>query len=246
MIPRDAITRTYGFAGRGEPRAALDVEIANVDVSWTGTTFSLRTKTNVESLSLRAIGEVFAENAAAAWLGAIAMGAAEDAALAAIANALAPPGRFEVVYERPYVVIDYAHTPDALARTCRTARDLAARDDGELTVVFGAGGNRDRTKRAHMGRAARIANRVIVTSDNPRDEEPGVIANAVLEGLEGLDARAEVELDRRAAIRRAVAQARTNDVVLVCGKGHETTQTIRGRETHFSDVEVALAAARSR
>jgi UDP-N-acetylmuramoyl-L-alanyl-D-glutamate--2,6-diaminopimelate ligase len=235
---------TYGFEGRGPALAELDVEITDVSVSWSGTKFAAKGRSGRRAVSLRAIGEVFAENATAAWLGAIAMGVPTDAALAAIVNAPPPPGRFQVVHERPYVVIDYAHSPDALARTCRTGATLAARGGGKLTVVFGAGGNRDRTKRAPMGRAACVADRVIVTSDNPRDEDPQAIAAAIVEGMAGKSA--EIELDRAKAIRRAVIEARPDDVVLVCGKGHETEQIIGGDVRTFSDHDVIRDAVRGR
>jgi UDP-N-acetylmuramoyl-L-alanyl-D-glutamate--2,6-diaminopimelate ligase len=147
-----------------------------------------------------------------------------------------PAGRFEVVARDPAIVVDYAHTPDALARTVETARALV-RSSGRVVVVFGAGGQRDVEKRALMGRAAAAADRVIVTSDNPRDEDPGAIAAAVFQGLEG-HSDARIELDRRAAIESAVRTSRSGDVILVCGKGHERHQEIRGMKHHLSDHEV--------
>jgi UDP-N-acetylmuramoyl-L-alanyl-D-glutamate--2,6-diaminopimelate ligase len=240
VIPKGTKLVTYGFEGRGPALTELDAEITHASVSWSGTTFTV----NDERVSLRAIGEVFAENAIAAWLGAIAMGVSPDAAIEAIAQEPPPPGRFQVVHERPYVVIDYAHSPDALARTCRTGNTLASRSGGKLTLVFGAGGNRDRSKRAPMGKAARAADRVIVTSDNPRDEDPAVIAAAILEGMGGK--AAEIELDRGKAIQQAVASAGREDVVLVCGKGHETEQIIGDAVRYFSDHEAIALAVRSR
>jgi UDP-N-acetylmuramoyl-L-alanyl-D-glutamate--2,6-diaminopimelate ligase len=245
VVPKGTAIRSYGYGERGPALTKLDVAITDVEVSWQGTTLTLDDeRTGKRPLSLRAIGEVFAENAAAAWVGAVAMGVPPDVAAAAIAREPAPAGRFQVVHRHPFVVVDYAHTPDALARTCRTARGLALQGGGKLALVFGAGGNRDQGKRATMGREARVADRVIITSDNPRDEDPAAIAAAIASGL-GVD-RAEIVLDRTKAIERAVAEVDARDVVLVCGKGHETEQIIGGIARHFSDYEVIEEATYGR
>ncbi|MGC1381696.1 MAG: UDP-N-acetylmuramoyl-L-alanyl-D-glutamate--2,6-diaminopimelate ligase [Candidatus Baltobacteraceae bacterium] len=136
------------------------------------------------------------------------------------------------------VVIDYAHTPDALESALRSLRETSA---GAVTVVFGCGGDRDRGKRAEMGSiAARLADRVYVTSDNPRSEEPRAIADAIVAGVGSRDH--VVELDRRLAIERAIAEARAGDVVLVAGKGHEGYQIVGDRVLQFDDVAIARAA----
>ncbi|MEA2753123.1 MAG: UDP-N-acetylmuramoyl-L-alanyl-D-glutamate--2,6-diaminopimelate ligase, partial [Myxococcales bacterium] len=171
-------------------------------------------------------------------LGAVAAGVPPAMAAAALEAAAPPPGRFEVVHERPYVVVDYGHSPDALARTVQTARKLTK---GVLSVVFGAGGQRDREKRAPMGEAARPADHVILTSDNPRAEDPAEIARAIASGLQG-HASVRTELDRRAAIASAIASAGADDVVLIAGKGHETEQQVGQATRPFSDVEVAKEA----
>jgi len=135
-------------------------------------------------------------------------------------------GRFEVVDEgQPFlVVVDYAHTPDGLARLLEAARPLAT--SHQVILVFGAGGNRDRAKRPLMGEmASRGADRVVLTSDNPRDEDPLAIIDAVKDGMQDTSGLV-VEPDRRAAIAEALALAHPGDVVVVAGKGHETTQTI--------------------
>jgi UDP-N-acetylmuramoyl-L-alanyl-D-glutamate--2,6-diaminopimelate ligase len=149
------------------------------------------------------------------------------------------PGRFEAVDEGQgfAVVVDYAHKPDALGAALRAARQLG---DGRLTVVFGAGGDRDRTKRSEMGRTAReLADRVIVTNDNPRSEDPLAIVEQILQGA-GTDV--EIDLDRRAAIEAALAGAGDGDVVLIAGKGHEQGQEIAGEIHPFDDRDVARAA----
>jgi UDP-N-acetylmuramoyl-L-alanyl-D-glutamate--2,6-diaminopimelate ligase len=222
VIPEGVRVLTYGLPSRGEAVMPIG-ESGAVSIDWHGTT--------VGRVRTRAIGEVFAENALAAFVAATAMGVPVDAAIAAIAEAAPPAGRFEVVAERPWAVVDYAHTPDALARTLRTARALAAR----VLVVFGAGGNRDRDKRAPMGVAASIADRIYLTTDNPRDEDPAAIARDVRAGI---TTDVVEEPDRATAIRRAIEDAGPGDVVVIAGKGHERTQTIAGVTRAFDDAAI--------
>jgi UDP-N-acetylmuramoyl-L-alanyl-D-glutamate--2,6-diaminopimelate ligase len=140
----------------------------------------------------------------------------------------------------PLVVVDYAHSPDALEQVLRALRPLAEARGGRLVAVFGAGGERDRGKRAPMGAAAsRLADRIVLTSDNPRSEDP----LAILREIEaGVDAPHVVEPDRAHAIDAAIAEAADPDVVLLAGKGHEAFQEIAGRRLPFSDAEAARAA----
>ncbi len=162
----------------------------------------------------------------------------EDAAIAAGVEALAGvPGRFETVNrgQEFAVVVDYAHTPDALERVLRAARELTP---GRLICVFGCGGDRDREKRPLMGEiAAGSSDLAIVTSDNPRSEEPQAIVDEILEGIG--ETEVEVELDRRTAIGLALAAARPGDVVVIAGKGHEQGQEIAGKLLPFDDRLVA-------
>jgi UDP-N-acetylmuramoyl-L-alanyl-D-glutamate--2,6-diaminopimelate ligase len=154
------------------------------------------------------------------------------------------PGRFEPVDEGQDfgVLVDYAHTPDSLENVLRTARELTR---GRLHVVFGAGGDRDPGKRPLMGRAAReLADRVLVTSDNPRSEEPEAIIDQIMEGA---GAGAERDADRRRAIRRAIGDAEPGDVVVIAGKGHEQGQEFEnGRKEPFDDMTEAREALRAR
>lgn len=154
-----------------------------------------------------------------------------------------PPGRFEVVAGgagRPTAVIDYAHTPESLAAALQAARLLAGRR--RVWVVFGCGGETSPSKRPLMGRAAAVgSDQVIVTTDNPRAEDPAAIAAEVLAGARGGPASVTLELDRRAAIATALAAAGPGDVVLVAGKGHETEQILATGPVPFSDREVVLA-----
>ncbi len=158
-----------------------------------------------------------------------------------IADLTPPPGRMERLggVAEPLVVVDYAHTPDALDNALGALRPVADARGGRLVVVFGCGGDRDKGKRPQMGLVAeQRADRVHVTSDNPRSEVPQTIIDDILAGM----THAEVDIDRAAAIRRAVLEAAERDVILLAGKGHETYQEIAGIRTPFSDVEQAQAA----
>jgi UDP-N-acetylmuramoyl-L-alanyl-D-glutamate--2,6-diaminopimelate ligase len=171
-------------------------------------------------------------------------------ALPALLGALrAPPGRMQQLGGRsaanePLAVVDYAHTPDALEQALAALRPLAQARGGRLWAVFGAGGDRDPGKRALMGAAAaRGAERIVITSDNPRSEDPLLIVRAVALGVPPPSAaHCELVVDRAAAIAHALAAADARDVVLIAGKGHEDYQEINGRKAHFSDVEQAEAA----
>ena len=248
VLPKGVTLSSYAVPTRGEPIGEPDLVAESVDVSWQGTLVRCRAKGGSglpTEVRVKAIGDVFAENALAALLGAVAAGVSPDDAAKAIANAPPPPGRFEVISEKPWVVIDYAHSPDALARTVATAKKLADGGGGKLAVVFGAGGKRDKAKRGPMGEAARPADVVVLTSDNPRDEDPGEIARAIAEGLKG-HADVRTQLDRRRAIVDTIRKATKEDVILVAGKGHETDQTIGAETRKLSDLEVAIGAIAGR
>ncbi|HET7528037.1 MAG TPA: UDP-N-acetylmuramoyl-L-alanyl-D-glutamate--2,6-diaminopimelate ligase [Burkholderiaceae bacterium] len=170
----------------------------------------------------------------------------ELARAAAVIPALSPvPGRMQQVGGAgglPIVVVDYAHTPDALEQALHALRPLADARGGRLWCVFGCGGNRDATKRPLMGEIARrCADHVVLTSDNPRDESPSVILSQILAGIPD-DGGVDVIEDRRVAIHEAVERAGTPDVVLLAGKGHEETQEVAGVKRPFSDVAVAAQA----
>jgi UDP-N-acetylmuramoyl-L-alanyl-D-glutamate--2,6-diaminopimelate ligase len=181
-------------------------------------------------------------------LGAVGVGVALEIPLATVASALGAvatvPGRFERVEAgQPFlVVVDYAHTPDALERVLTTARKLVS-PGGRLVAVFGCGGDRDRGKRPIMGEiAARLADRVWVTSDNPRTERPRAIVDEVLVGVArvpGAAGRHVADPERRAAIRDALGWSRAGDVVVIAGKGHETYQIIGQEVLPFDDRAVA-------
>ena len=200
------------------------------------------------TLQSQAIGHYNVSN----LLGVIAamrcLGVPLAAAVAACSTLLPVPGRMECVggQGEPLVAIDYAHTPDALAQALQALRPMAQARAGQLWAVFGCGGDRDASKRPLMGAiAAQHADRVVVTSDNPRSERPEVIVAQILLGLvdnKGVD----VEVDRALAIRSTVSQATANDVILLAGKGHEETQELAGVKHPFSDRAHALAALQAR
>jgi UDP-N-acetylmuramoyl-L-alanyl-D-glutamate--2,6-diaminopimelate ligase len=178
-------------------------------------------------------------NALGAFAVAEAMGIEEETAAAGLAKAARVPGRFEPIDEGQgfSVLVDYAHTPDSLENVLRAARRLT---EGRLISVFGAGGDRDRDKRPKMGRAgAELSDLAVVTSDNPRSEDPEAIVAEVVAGTSG-GAEVEVEVDRRAAIALALGRAEAGDTVVIAGKGHEQGQEFEGgRRIPFDDREVA-------
>lgn len=194
-----------------------------------------------QQVKLNLGGRFNVENALAAATTARALGVPAATIATGLESVARVPGRFESVDAgQPFtVLVDYAHTPDGLDKALRSARELTT---GRLIVVFGAGGDRDHEKRPLMGAVtARLADLSVVTSDNPRSEDPGAIIAAVMEGAPTKD-RLVVEVDRAAAIATAVAAAGPGDVVVVAGKGHEKGQDIGGRTLPFDDVATARAA----
>jgi UDP-N-acetylmuramoyl-L-alanyl-D-glutamate--2,6-diaminopimelate ligase len=182
------------------------------------------------------IGDYNIDNALVAMTLLVALGADEARVASAMAGVSAVPGRFEVVHHGDVtVIVDYAHTPQGLERLLRAVRDLGV---ARVVTVFGCGGERDSAKRPIMGKvASTLSDVTIVTSDNPRHESPDAIIDAIIAGV---DTAAVVvrEVDRRAAIARALESARAGDVVVVAGKGHESTQTFADRVVEFDDREV--------
>jgi UDP-N-acetylmuramoyl-L-alanyl-D-glutamate--2,6-diaminopimelate ligase len=225
---------TFGLTDDAEIRAEnleLTVSGASFEADGLRVRTRLRGRFNVEN----ALGAIAAGRLLALPDGAIALGAEHVGSV---------PGRFEAIDEGQAfgVLVDYAHTPDALRRVLEAAREFTA---GRLYCVFGCGGDRDRVKRPLMGAAAaELADHVIVTSDNPRGEDPGGIIEEILAGVSALPADVEAEPDRRLAIRRAIALAREGDVVVIAGKGHEQGQTFGDHTVRFSDSEEATDALR--
>lgn len=232
VVPEHATILWYGTSAEKD----LDLTLLEANPSWQGTELRVATRGKHLEFKVCAIGAVFGKNACAALLASMAAGADPERAASAISETANARGRFEVVSERPYAVVDYAHTPDALARILETARTLRPRT---ITLVFGAGGNADPDKRLPMGRIATSADRIIVTSDNPRQEDPQKIANDLLEGI-GNHGNLTVELDRARAIELALQGASADDLVIVAGKGHETSQIVGDQAFPFSDRQVIV------
>jgi UDP-N-acetylmuramoyl-L-alanyl-D-glutamate--2,6-diaminopimelate ligase len=221
-----------------------DYRARDVEFDLMGSRFVCETPAGDLELSSPLPGLFNVQNVLGAVAAARSLGVPADAIAAALPDFGRVPGRFEPVDEGQDfgVLVDYAHTPEALENVLLAAREVTR---GQLHVVFGAGGDRDRGKRPLMGAAARrLADRVLVTSDNPRGEEPEAIIDAIMEGA-GPDA--EREVDRRRAIAHAIDTAQPGDVVVIAGKGHEQGQEFEsGRKEPFDDVGEARAALRAR
>ena len=240
--PQGRIIYRERRAGLNVLRFGTNVE---ADLHWSGISFdahgmdgTLATPWGRREFRLELFGEFNVANFAAAAAAACLAGATFDDVIDAAPGLTAPLGRMQFVRipGRPVVVVDFAHTPDALTKVLD---GLRRHTTGRLICVFGCGGDRDRGKRPLMARSVEAgSDQAWVTSDNPRSEVPRAIADDIVAGFEGR-IEFEVELDRARAIERAIGGARAIDVVLIAGKGHETYQEIAGRRTPFNDVEVA-------
>jgi UDP-N-acetylmuramoyl-L-alanyl-D-glutamate--2,6-diaminopimelate ligase len=220
-----------------EPLEFSLADAAGLEINASGSTFTYAGL----DLRTRLRGRFNVENVLGAVAAARLLGMEDDAIAAGVAHLAGVPGRFEAVDQgQPFaVLVDYSHTPDALESLLTEARTLA---EGRLICLFGCGGDRDRGKRPLMGEiASRLADLAIVTSDNPRSEDPNAIIEEILAGVVG---PVEVELDRAAAIGRALAEAREGDVVVIAGKGHEQGQEFADRTIPFDDRDVAREALR--
>jgi UDP-N-acetylmuramoyl-L-alanyl-D-glutamate--2,6-diaminopimelate ligase len=262
MLPDDA----PGVINMDDPRGVSLVEICNKPVTYainaaaditpgpiamtlTGLRFDIATPKGPVRISSKLVGRPNVYNILAATATAISIDVPVRAIEAGIAGLSGVPGRFEVVSQdsdEVTVVVDYAHTDDALRNLLETARPLSAR---RLITVFGCGGDRDRSKRPLMGMvAARLSDVVVITSDNPRSEDPAQIIEEIERGIPAgsqSSMRAPIVesfVDRAAAIERAVSIATAGDVVLIAGKGHEKYQQIGDRVLPFDDGEVARGA----
>jgi UDP-N-acetylmuramoyl-L-alanyl-D-glutamate--2,6-diaminopimelate ligase len=211
-----------------------------------GTEFQLVAPQGSQLVKTQLVGHFNISNALAVLGALLAKGIELKHAVEAIEALVPAPGRMQQVggQDAPLVVIDYAHTPDALEKTLGALRQVASERGGQLWCVFGCGGDRDPGKRPQMGAIAQSADHVIVTSDNPRSEEPGAIIAQVLAGMDGASAQA-IE-DRATAILAAVKQANKQDVILLAGKGHEPYQEIKGKKLPFSDADHAALALSAR
>ncbi|MEO8039035.1 MAG: UDP-N-acetylmuramoyl-L-alanyl-D-glutamate--2,6-diaminopimelate ligase [Betaproteobacteria bacterium] len=235
---RGESTRVLGYGiGRGE------IAGHRVELSTSGLRLEIRTPWGAAELESRLIGGFNVSNLLGTLGVLLTADLKLDEAVAALAQAEAVAGRLEMIRApaQPLVVVDYAHTPDALEKVLETLRELVGHQaDARLICVFGCGGDRDPGKRPVMGEVAtRLADLAIITSDNPRTEDPRAIVAQVAAGAH---ANHEIEVDRANAIMRAVREARLGDVVLIAGKGHEDYQEVAGVRTPFNDADAARAA----
>ncbi len=229
--------RTFGI-GLGEWRAASHV------LTPSGATIQLETPAGTACLSSRLAGEVNVLNLLAAFTAAHARGVSFSHLAGAVATLKPVPGRFQPVDagQSFTVIVDYAHTDDALRNLTALARQITAASGSRVITLFGCGGDRDRTKRPKMGQAAgEGSDFVVATSDNPRSEDPASILAEIEPGLQSSGVAYTVEVDRASAIRLALGAAKAGDVVLLAGKGHERAQILADRIIPFDDSEVALS-----
>lgn len=223
-----------------------DFQAENIEVSLIkGTSFLIKTPRGERQVLSPLVGKPHVYNMLAASAVSLELGYDLDLIVRGLETCIGAPGRFErVAHDKDFaVVVDYAHSDDALLNTLQTARELSG---GKIITVFGCGGDRDKTKREPMGEVAgEYSDFVVVTSDNPRTENPLKIISEIEVGLKKTDCPYLVISDRREAIHQAISRAKSNDVVLIAGKGHETYQIIGSDKFHFDDREIACEALES-
>src|SRR6202040_3272396 len=226
-----------------------DFHAESVEITPRGTRFQMVTPSGKIAMWSPLIGNVNVYNVLAASAAGYARDGSAEAIAKGIFNLNSVPGRFERVdCGQPFtVVVDYAHTDDALRNLTALARDFVARAGlkGKVITLFGCGGDRDRAKRPLMGEAAgKGSDFVVLTSDNPRSEDPLAIMNDAVVGIRRKDVAHVVEPDRAAAIARALNEAREGDIVILAGKGHETYQVLKDKTIDFDDRQVAREVLR--
>ncbi len=234
VVPEGVKVYTYGV------RQQSDVMARNINFSLNGAEFTLVENAKEHKVNLHMNGMFSVYNVLAAVTAALAIGIDIETALKALQNVKGVAGRFEVVVKKPLVIVDYAHTPDGLENVLKSAREITP-EDGKLICLFGCGGDRDATKRPKMGAIAeKLADKIVITSDNPRTEDPQTIITDIIAGLKSVNTESViVEHDRGAAIALLKTIANNNDVVLIAGKGHEDYQILKDRTIHFDDREEA-------
>ncbi len=229
---------TYGIKNEA------DIMASNIDFSINGAQFDLTGNSKVigetKKVNLQMNGMFSVYNALAALTTGIAMGFDIDICIKALEQTKSVDGRFEIVNKKPLVIVDYAHTPDGLENVLKAAKELTPKDS-RLICLFGCGGDRDATKRPKMGKIAdENADIVVVTSDNPRSEDPQLIISDILAGIKSVNTqKVYVEPDRGTAISLLKNIAKENDVVIIAGKGHEDYQILKDETIHFDDREEA-------
>lgn len=237
VVQDDVYLVTYGINN------TADVMAKNIEFSVNGASFDCVTPTGETRINLQMTGLFSIYNALAALSAGLAEGIPLEVCIRALESTRGVAGRFEAVSKEPLVIVDYAHTPDGLENVLNAARKIVPQG-GQLLCVFGCGGDRDATKRPKMGHIAEtLADKIIVTSDNPRSEDPQQIITDILTGIKSLNSdKVMVEIDRRTAIEIAVSNAKEKDIVLIAGKGHEDYQILKDKTIHFDDREEAKLA----
>lgn len=241
-IPHETRARVLAYGTRPDIEPVPDVTGSISKIRPDGLDCTIAAEGGVWPVRLQLAGEHNLSNALAAFAAGRALGWEPAGIVAGLESLSRVPGRLEPVPNSAgrQVFVDYAHTPDALARVLKTVRSMT---NGRVICVFGCGGDRDRAKRPLMGQAAaELADLVVVTSDNPRSEDPQIIISEILRGM-GTGEQI-VEPDRREAIRKALLTARQTDVVIICGKGHENYQIVGDERLYFDDREVAAQVLR--
>lgn len=241
-----------GYTTIGRSAGAIPVlSASDIRTSHGGTVFRLDAPGGSSQVKTRLVGQFNVSNVLGVTGVLLARGFDLRAALDAVESLTSVPGRMEQIggHEAPLIVIDYAHTPDALEKTLSTLREVAQQRHGKLWCVFGCGGDRDPGKRPQMGKVSQTADHIIATSDNPRSEDPAKILEQIVAGIDSAriqkDALHVIE-DRASAILWAVRHAGKNDVVLLAGKGHESYQEIKGKKLPFLDADHAALALAAR
>ena len=241
VVPEGVRVFTYGV------KKQSDVMARDINFSLSGAEFTLVTNEHAthggkteHKVNLHMNGMFSVYNVLASVTASLAMGIDIEIALKALQNVKGVAGRFEVVVKKPLVIVDYAHTPDGLENVLKSAREITPKD-GKLICLFGCGGDRDATKRPKMGAIAeKLADKIVITSDNPRSEDPQVIITDIIAGLKSVNTEnVIVEPDRGTAIALLKTIANNNDVVLIAGKGHENYQILKDKTIHFDDREEA-------
>ena len=217
-----------------------DIMAKNIHFSLNGAEFTLVVNDEEYPVNLHMNGMFSVYNVLAAIAASLAMQIDISIAIRALQNVHGVAGRFEVVNKKPLVIVDYAHTPDGLENVLKSAREITP-TGGKLICLFGCGGDRDATKRPKMGAIAQaLADRIVITSDNPRTEDPQQIITDIITGLKSVDPDlVTVEPDRGEAIALLRTIANNNDVVIIAGKGHEDYQILKDKTIHFDDREQA-------
>lgn len=234
VVPKGVKIITYGI------KKDADLKASNIEYSIHGAKFDVTTKDGEYKLDLNLNGAFSVYNTLCALAVAVAYGIPYDVSIDTLNKVQNVAGRFEIVHKTPLVIVDYAHTPDGLENVLKAAREITP-EGSKLICLFGCGGDRDTTKRPKMGAIAEnFADKVIITSDNPRSENPNQIISDIVAGLKSMNPeRVYVEPDRGKAIRLSKSISTEKDVIVLAGKGHEDYQILADKTIHFDDREEA-------